>query len=51
MDRHSWGQCTFSRLQREDIDAIIRIGKQVKGRKRMEGDAVREMNEILKRIS
>jgi len=51
MDRQSWGQCTFSRLQREDIDAIIRIGKQVKKRKRMEGDAVREMNELLKRIS
>jgi len=51
MDRHSWGQCTFSRLRREDIDAIIRIGKQVKSRKRMEGDAVSEMNEILKRIS
>ena len=51
MDRKSWGQCTFSRLGREDIDAIIRIGKQVKSRKRMEGDAVREMNEVLKRIS
>lgn len=51
MDRQSWGQCTFSSLQREDIDAIIRIGKQVKSRKRMEGDAVREMNELLKRIS
>jgi hypothetical protein len=51
MDRRSWGQCTFSRLRREDIDAIIRIGKQVKSMKRMEGDAVSEMIEILKRIS
>jgi len=51
MDRQSWGKCTFSRLGREDIDAIIRIGKQVKSRKRMEGDAVIEINVILKRIS
>lgn len=51
MDRQSWKQCTFSRLGREDTDAIIRIGKQVKNRKRMEGDAVIEINEILKRIS
>jgi hypothetical protein len=51
MDRSSWGRCTFSRLLREDLDAIIRIGKEVKNRKRMEGDAVREMNEILRRVS
>jgi len=51
MDRQSWGRCTFSRLDREDIDAIINIGKGVKNGKRMEGDAVREMSEIIKRIS
>ena len=51
MDRQSWGWCTFSRLVREDIDAIITIGKRVKNGKRMEGDAVREMSEIIKRIS
>ena len=51
MDRSSWGRCTFSRLLREDLDAIIRIGKEVKNKKRMEGDAVREMNEILRRVS
>ena len=50
MDRQSWGRCTFSRLVREDIDTIINIGKGVKNGRRMEGDAVREMNEILKRI-
>ena len=51
MDRQSWGRCTFSRLDREDIDAIVNIGKGVKNGKRMEGDAVREMSEIIKRIS
>ena len=51
MDRKIWGQCTFSRLVREDIDAIINIGKGVKNGKRMEGEAVRELSEILKRIS
>jgi hypothetical protein len=51
MNRSSWGRCTFSRLLREDLDAIIRIGKEVKNRKRLEGDAVREMNEILRRVS
>jgi hypothetical protein len=51
MDRQSWGHCTFSRLTRMDIDAIIKIGKEVKSRKRLEGDAVREMHEILKKIS
>ncbi len=51
MDRSVWGRCTFSRLSREDLDAIIKIGKEVKSRKRMEGDAIREMNELLRRIS
>jgi hypothetical protein len=51
MDRQSWARCTFSRLIREDIDAIIKIGKEVKIRKLREGDAVREIGEILKRIS
>ena len=50
MDRQSWARCTFSRLVREDIDTIINIGKGVKNGKRMEGDAVREMNEMLKKI-
>jgi hypothetical protein len=51
MDRQSWGRCIFSRLVRKDIDAIIKIGKEVRSKKKMEGDAVREVNEILKRIS
>jgi hypothetical protein len=50
MDRSSWGRCTFSRLSREDLDAIIKIGKEVKSRKRTEGDAVRDMNEILRKV-
>jgi hypothetical protein len=51
MDRQSWGRCSFSRLVREDIDAIIKIGKGVKNGKQREGDAVREMSEILSRVS
>jgi hypothetical protein len=51
MDRQSWGRCTFSSLVRVDIDTIIKMGKEVKRGKRREGDAIREMNEILKRIS
>jgi hypothetical protein len=51
MDRRSWKGCTFSRLLREDLDAIIKIGREVKGKKRLEGDAIKEMNEILKRVS
>jgi len=51
MDRKSWGQCTFSRLVREDLDTIIKMGKEVKSQKRLEGDAVREMNELLKKVS
>jgi len=51
MNRSSWGRCTFSRLSRGDLDAIIKIGKEVKSRKRMEGDAVREINEVLRKVS
>lgn len=51
MDSRSWGHITFSRLVREDLDAIIKIGREVKSQKRLEGDAVREMNEILHRLS
>lgn len=50
MDRSSWGRCTFSRLSRGDLDAIIKIGKEVKSRKRTEGDAVRDLNEILRKV-
>ena len=32
MDRQRWSQCSFSRLVREDIDTIIKIGKGVKSR-------------------
>jgi hypothetical protein len=51
MDRHGWGRCTFSRLVREDIDHIIRIGRETKSGKMKEGDATREMNRILMTIS
>ncbi|MFA5294576.1 MAG: hypothetical protein WC382_03555 [Methanoregulaceae archaeon] len=51
MDRRSWGRCTFSRLVREDLDTIIKIGREVKSQNRLEGDAIREMNEILKKVS
>lgn len=51
MDRRNWGQCTFSRLSRNDLDAIIRIGKDVKNKRRLEGDAIREINEILMMVS
>jgi len=50
MDRHRWRQCSFSRLNRDDIDTIIKIGKGVKSRQLKEGDAVREMADILERI-
>ena len=51
MDRRNWGQCTFSRLSRNDLDAIIRIGKDVKNKRRLEGDAIREINAILMMVS
>lgn len=51
MDRHSWAQCTFSRLSRKDLDRIIKIGKEVKSRQRLEGDSTAETVEILRGIS
>ncbi|HON80921.1 MAG TPA: hypothetical protein PLN56_01485 [Methanoregulaceae archaeon] len=51
MDRHSWRQCSFSRLSRKDLDRIISIGKEAKHRKRREGDATAETIGILKGIS
>ena len=51
MDRHSWKQCTFSRLSRKELDQIIKVGKESKSRKRREEDATAETIGILRGIS
>jgi hypothetical protein len=51
LNRRTWESFAFTRLSRENIDEIIRIGKEVKGKKLLESDAVRDVVNILKRVS
>jgi hypothetical protein len=51
MARQRWGRCTFTRLSKDDLDSLIKIGKELKRDERLEGDAVREAIEILNRVS
>jgi hypothetical protein len=51
MDRRNWERCTFTRLSKNELDSLIKIGKEIKRDERLEGDAVREAIEILNRVS
>jgi hypothetical protein len=51
MDRRRWEGFTFTRLTRNDLDEIIRMAKEVKRKERLESDAVRDVTEILGRVS
>lgn len=51
LDRRTWEGFAFTRLSREDIDEIVRIAKEVKGKKRLESDAVTDVVKILERVS
>jgi hypothetical protein len=51
MDRQHWARCTFTRLSKNELDSLIRIGKELKRDERLEGDAVSEAIEILNRVS
>lgn len=49
MERSTWGQCSFSRLTRKDLDEIISIENDVKSGKMREEPALSKVNTILMR--
>lgn len=51
ISRRTWDSFAFTRLSRENLDEIIRIGKDVKGKKRLENDAISDVVKILKEVS
>ena len=48
IERSVWEQCAFTRLTRNDLENIIRIGNQVKSKKIREETAIDEICRILK---
>ena len=51
LDRETWGKCAFSRLKRSELESIIRIGKQVKGREMREDRGIEEVSRILSTLA
>lgn len=51
LNRRTWEGFAFTRLTRENIDEIIRIGKDIRGKNRLEADAVTDVVNILKKVS
>jgi hypothetical protein len=50
-DRKLWETYSFARLTRDDLDAILRIGRSVERREIQETDAAKEVSGILGRVS
>ncbi len=48
IERSVWEQSAFTRLTRDDLETIIRIGNEVKGKKMREETAIDEIGRILK---
>lgn len=48
IERSTWEQCSFSRLNRKDLEEIISIGNDVKNNKMREETAVDKICTILK---
>jgi hypothetical protein len=48
IERSVWEQCAFTRLTRNDLENIIRIGNEVKSKKIREETAIDEICRILK---
>jgi hypothetical protein len=48
IERSVWGQCAFTRLSRNDLENIIRIGNEVKSKNIREETAIDEICGILK---
>lgn len=48
IERSTWEQCAFTRLTRNDLENIIRIGKEVKSKNIREETAIDEISRILK---
>jgi hypothetical protein len=51
MDRKKWEGCSFTRLATKHLDEIIHLGKAVRKKEKLEGDAVREVVKILKKVA
>lgn len=51
ISRRTWDSFAFTRLSRENLDEIIQIGKEVKGKKRLENDAISDVVKILENVS
>lgn len=49
LERSVWEQSAFTRLTREDLENIIRIGNEAKTKKMREEAAIDEIGRILKR--
>lgn len=51
MERRDWERCAFTRLSRNETDDLIRIGKEMTRKVRLESEAAAEAIVVLKRVS
>jgi hypothetical protein len=47
IDRHRWGTYSFSKLSKNDIDSIIRIGKEVNAKPPLTNGMLKALDNIL----
>jgi hypothetical protein len=47
IDRHRWGTYSFSKLSKNDIDSIIKIGKEVNAKPPLTNDKLKSLDYIL----
>jgi hypothetical protein len=51
LDRRKWDGFTFTRLSRDNLNEIIRMAKEVRKKERQETEVIRDVIEILSRVS
>jgi len=51
LDRRKWERFAFTRLSKDNINEIIRMGREVKKKERLENDAVTDVVKILESVS
>jgi hypothetical protein len=47
IDRHRWGTYSFSKLSKNDIDSIIKIGREVNAKPPLTNDTLKLIDNIL----
>jgi hypothetical protein len=51
MERRQWDRCVFSRLTEDDLELMVRLGRELHAEKKDEITALNEVIEVLNRLA